>query len=842
MRRVGVGASITLLIFAVAYVSNIWPERPFWLLPLLASSSLLSISLFVLRFKYSGVLPAPVALLLPLLTALLLLPVFGVIKYCVFQMPEGYDLLNILAFGIPGAATIGIALLAWHCLYLLSQMLLFHFRRRGYSRNTRVSWYAAIALIALVPGLDSLVSFRAPVLALLFFSSLLLLDLFLDYRSDSLTWTLVWAFFLAGLGTACINIYRMEKAQQDMQILSGELLRAVEPEISSSRERVYATLVQGHRIEHAGKAYQGALVGSGQIIQFWGQPEPMALQAFISAKTELKSRQWENVGYHFFERQEGSGKKVLLQWRKPGLRDLLPLFSLQFLGLILISALLAFLHRKARTLPLHAALPFDWGSKFRSRIQRMSLGTVAVSYSLIFLFALPFLNRTMVQVRENRIISQARALREEIMAYLSQEPLEGLSTQRLINLSRRYDLDIDLYDKAGKLIHTSCALLYNKSWRRPQMPITAFQQLSGPTNSNFVFSQTSIQGRDVQQLFIRLETAPGQVFYLGIPFWPSKTVAAGELGGFLGAMLTVSVFLLLIASALAMLTANRFSAPLLEISDRLRGMKIGGNQKLEWGQGEDEIGEIISAYNAAVEQVEQSAEKLRQTEREAAWKEMAKQVAHEIKNPLTPMKLNIQYLLHTFRQDPDKAATLLPQAAHALTEQIDGLARIATEFSNFAQMPQAENKHFDLKEAIGASISLFKEQIAHSGGQVHCALPEVAIPIYADKNQLIRVFNNLIQNAIQAVPAHRQPIIAITGIVDQGIARISVRDNGQGIPDAIRQKVFSPNFTTKSSGMGLGLAICKSIVQQAGGHIYFQTETNVGTVFFVELPLDTPEK
>lgn len=836
MRRAGVGVSIMLFIFATACVLAIWTEWPFWVLPLLASGGLLTMALIFLRFRISGVLPAPIAFLLPGLTALMLLPVFGVIKYCVFQMPEDRDLLNILAFGTPGAATIGIALLSWHCLYLLSQMLLLHFRRRGYSRNTRVGWYAATALLAFVPGLDALVLFRPPVLALLFFSALLLLDLFLDYRSDSLTWTLVWAFFLAGLGTACINVYRMEKARRDMELLSSELLQAKQPEISSSRERVYSTLVQGARIEHAGKLYQGALAEKGQNIQFWGQPEPEAMRALLENAQDSAYKQWATGGHYFFRRKDIHGKTVLLQWPKPGLRDLLPLFSLQFLGLILISALLAFMHRKNRALPLHAALPFDWGPKFRSRIQRMSLGTVAVSFSLIFLFALPFLNRTMVQIRENRIISQAKALREEIAVTLSREPLQGLSSQWLINLTRRYDLDIDIYDKTGKLVHTSCPILYTKSWRRAQMPVLVFQQLSGQAKS-FIFFQMPILGREVQQLFIRLETANSQVFFLGIPFWPSKTVAASELGGFLGAMLTISVFLLLIASALAMLTANRFSAPLLEISARLRRMKIGGNQKLEWEQGEDEIGEIISAYNAAVEQVEQSAEKLRQTEREAAWKEMAKQVAHEIKNPLTPMKLNIQYLLHTFRQDPEKVASLLPQAANALTEQIDGLARIATEFSNFAQMPQAETQDFYLQEAIEASIALFQEQVARSGGQIHCQFPETSMPVHADKNQIIRVFNNLIQNALQAIPADRTPLIFLTGTKEQGLARIAVSDNGQGIPEAIRQKVFSPNFTTKSSGMGLGLAICKNIIQQAGGRIYFHTEIHTGTTFFIELPL-----
>jgi signal transduction histidine kinase len=836
MRLLALGAGIGFAAICGALAIFFWAGRPFWALPLWGLAGFLAIILVSFRTGKRASLPASITICFPALVPLLVLAALGVVKYSVSGMPPERDLLNILQLGIPGTATLAIAVLAWLCLYLVSQFLLYIFRQQGYSQNIRIVLFGLAALTAFLPGMEAFSLFRAPVLALLFFTYLLLLDLFLDYRSKSLTWTLIWAFFLAGLGTAGINIFRMDKARQEMRVLAPAVLDAQPSDILPSGERVYLSLLKEPRLERAGINYSGAIAAQGAILQIWGQPERYALRRLLRQNPAIQGHTdyWTSSGHSFYFFKKNNGKSLLLQWDKAGLRQLLPLFSLQFLGLILISAILAFIHRSGR---VQTALPFDWGPKFRSRIQRITLGAVAVSFSLIFLFAIPFLNRTIVQTRENRAIAQASAIRRELIAdkpWLGQDTI-ALSSPWLNRLALRYGLDIDLYDGQGKLLTSSGPDLYLNKWKRPNLPASALRRLSEMSGS-FVFNLQTIHGRVVQELYLPLDTGTGQPKYLGIPLFPPKTAAAQELGGFLGAMLTVSVFLLLIAAALAMLIANRFSAPLLQISERLRSMKIGGNQKLEWSGEEDEIGEIISAYNAAITEVERSAEKLRQTEREAAWKEMAKQVAHEIKNPLTPMKLNIQYLLHSFRQDPAKAAALLPQAANALTEQIDGLARIATEFSNFAQMPQAENKDFPLADALRAVVALFREQIEQGGGRIVFAPPAAALTVNADRDQISRVFNNLIQNAIQAVPANRAALIEITVLVESGMARVAVRDNGQGIPEAIRQKVFSPNFTTKSSGMGLGLAICRNIVQQAGGQIYFQTDEQSGTTFFVELP------
>ena len=276
------------------------------------------------------------------------------------------------------------------------------------------------------------------------------------------------------------------------------------------------------------------------------------------------------------------------------------------------------------------------------------------------------------------------------------------------------------------------------------------------------------------------------------------------------------------------------SKPISSIVDRLKEFKLGGrNAKLVWDR-QDELGILIDEYNIMVEKIEDSAEILAQSEREEAWREMAKQVAHEIKNPLTPMKLSIQYLQHAHRSNPDNIEPLMKRVCNTLVEQIDNLSQIASEFSNFAKMPKAENQKIELNHLVRSVYDLFKE---HRDKKISLKIPTEAFYVYADKNHLIRVLNNLVKNAIQAIPDERVGVIDISLIERDNKAVVIVKDNGTGIDDKMKEKVFVPNFTTKNSGTGLGLAISKSIIDSVSGSIYFETEVGIGTSFYVVLPI-----
>ena len=323
--------------------------------------------------------------------------------------------------------------------------------------------------------------------------------------------------------------------------------------------------------------------------------------------------------------------------------------------------------------------------------------------------------------------------------------------------------------------------------------------------------------------------------YIGLPYYTKDRSLKSDVYDFMGTLLNVYVFLLLLAGAIAIMVANSITRPIASIGDKLKGFKLGKNEPLEW-DSQDELGVLIAEYNSMIDKLEKSTEMLKQSEREGAWREMAKQVAHEIKNPLTPMKLSMQHLVRAFQSNPDNIEPLLKRVSQTLIEQIDGLSKIASEFSNFAKMPRAENESFVINDLVVSVYDLFNEDHLDSL-DIHLHLPEKRYQVFADKGHIMRVLNNLVKNAIQAIPDERKGKVDISVFEKEDRVVIKVSDNGQGISEEMREKVFYPNFTTKNSGMGLGLAISKNIIDALEGDIYFETTPNVGTDFYVELPI-----
>lgn len=289
----------------------------------------------------------------------------------------------------------------------------------------------------------------------------------------------------------------------------------------------------------------------------------------------------------------------------------------------------------------------------------------------------------------------------------------------------------------------------------------------------------------------------------------------------------------MIAIGIAVLMSRSITGPVAQLSEKLKKIRLGKkNETIQWAI-DDEVGELIRDYNSMVTKLDESALLLAQTERDTAWREMAKQVAHEIKNPLTPMKLSIQYLEHAAREEGTDLPSMIKRVSKTLIEQIDNLTHIASEFSSYAKMPQAMNEVFVINDVVASVHDLFRKR---EDMDIQLQVPINDLFVFADKSQIIRVLNNIVKNAIQAIPKSRRGLIHIKLNYSNENVIISIHDNGVGIDESMREKVFYPNFTTKSSGMGLGLAICSDIIQSFDGRIYFETEKGVGTTFFIELP------
>jgi nitrogen fixation/metabolism regulation signal transduction histidine kinase len=252
-------------------------------------------------------------------------------------------------------------------------------------------------------------------------------------------------------------------------------------------------------------------------------------------------------------------------------------------------------------------------------------------------------------------------------------------------------------------------------------------------------------------------------------------------------------------------------------------------------KGEDEVGQLVKEYNRMVLELAESAKKIAQSQRQSAWREMAKQIAHEIKNPLTPIKLNLQHLVRAKNDNKPGWEDLFDKFADSLIDQIQTLSNIATEFSNFAKMPVGQFDHISLNKVIDDSVNLFS---AYPNINVERFFEyEGDIVVYADREQLQRVFVNLLKNAVQAIGRKDEGQITITLKRDKTKVLVVVEDNGVGIAPELVGKLFSPSFTTKSGGMGLGLAISKSVIEVIGGSIWFETKYCEWTKFFVELPI-----
>lgn len=385
-----------------------------------------------------------------------------------------------------------------------------------------------------------------------------------------------------------------------------------------------------------------------------------------------------------------------------------------------------------------------------------------------------------------------------------------------------HSVEINLFDTNGQNVKEEVF--------KDHLPYLAYYYFNNLNQSNaFTINENkrvisylplAMQGKQ-PNLYVSLEYKGNDITVLGVV-------------DYLGTLLNVYVFLFLIAGAVALAIAKSITEPLETLANRMKETKLNKkNKPVDW-KADDEIGNLIQNYNAMIYELEASAKLLARTERDVAWKEMARNVAHEIKNPLTPMKLSIQFLERAVDKNPNEAIPLVKRVAQTLVEQIDNLAGIADAFSNFGKMPQANNEKVILNEVVETIHDLFRKR---DDMDINLSEPIEDIIVFADKNHLISILNNILKNAIQAIPNDRKGVIDIFLYSENENAIIKVKDNGVGISEELRNKVFTPNFTTKSSGSGLGLAISSNMLESFNGTIHFESIENVGSSFFISIPM-----
>lgn len=407
--------------------------------------------------------------------------------------------------------------------------------------------------------------------------------------------------------------------------------------------------------------------------------------------------------------------------------------------------------------------------------------------------------------------------------------------QKMIEeVAQVHSTDINVYDVNGNLQVSSNLFVYNKGILSKKMHPLAYYNLHQLNSIQFTNNE-QVGGVPYVSIYRPLRDVSGNAYaYLNIPSFTTQDELKEEISNFLVTIITLNAFIFLIAGTIALFLTNRITSSFLLISKKMQEVNLGKtNEEIEWKRN-DEIGGLVKEYNKMVKKLEESAIALAKSEREGAWREMARQVAHEIKNPLTPMKLSIQYLQKAIDNNSINVKEMASSVAKTLVEQIDHLSKIASDFSQFANIGNPKKEVFDLHEMLYSLVSLYEttENLLFKWVPVH-----QRIMVFADKTQLNRLFTNLLQNALEACHNRAKRVISVSEENNEESIIVKVTDNGEGIPQEMQSKIFIPNFTTKSSGTGLGLAMSKTIVEQAKGKIWFETVEGEGTTFFVELPI-----
>lgn len=483
---------------------------------------------------------------------------------------------------------------------------------------------------------------------------------------------------------------------------------------------------------------------------------------------------------------------------------------------------------------------------FKSRIQLVLILIVLISLSLFGIGSI-YVIRQQYQAKNEEIISEkAHSVRHDLELKLKKTDLSlnlAYATYLLAEAANVFGTDVNLYNLQGNLYASSRQKLFDEGLVSRKMNPEAYLQIGINGSLEFIHDE-NIGNLAYLSAYLPVRNRDGQLeAYVNFPYFAKQRTLEKEISKFLVALINIYVLLFALSVLAAIFISNYLTNPLRLIQQKMRQVKLGRtNDPITWAN-RDEIGSLVIEYNRMINELALSAEKLAQSERESAWREMAKQVAHEIKNPLTPMRLSIQLFERAYKDKAPDIDQKLERMSRTLIEQIDTLSSIAGAFSDFAKMPRPINERMDILELARNAVEFFRESSGEIDFIFETGNLEAAF-ICADREQLVRVFNNLLKNAVQAIPENQQGRISvrIEKQIDDGDPRvlISITDNGTGIAPEMIDKIFMPNFTTKTAGMGLGLAMVKNIVENCDGMIRFETKNGLGTTFLLSFP-EMPE-
>jgi nitrogen fixation/metabolism regulation signal transduction histidine kinase len=548
---------------------------------------------------------------------------------------------------------------------------------------------------------------------------------------------------------------------------------------------------------------------------------------------KLYQQGYEFQGYKHFAFRGENGKIVVISLPEYAFKNTFANFSLLFLLLITLVALILSIYglinyyqRKKITLATRIQIFLNLAFFFPLVIFSITtLQVVSRTYE-------NDLNQKFLQKAENASNSLLSAMQSYAEQMKTREEL-----QREVNSVALYaQSDLNLFDTKGKLLVTSQPAIYESRLLSKNIaPEALWQVVERKENSTMLAENIGNLNYKAVYWAIRSFENNQLLAILNIPFFDAEDERDKKLTGIFTTIINIFTIIFLIFVITSYFTSNLLTEPLAIITQKIRRTTLQTtNEPLQW-DSDDEIGLLVNEYNKMLIKLDASKKALAQSEKEAAWRQMAKQVAHEIKNPLTPMKLTLEHLKMRISRDFPQMKTITEKPFETLLEQIDLLSEIASSFASFARMSEPKSEEFDIAYILRQTLLLYENDT-----DIHLIrhLEKGKFIVKGDKQLMTQIFTNIILNAKQAVPSDRNPEIFVALYkTDDNKVHIEIRDNGSGIPEEIQHKVFLPNFSTKFTGSGIGLALAKQGIEHAGGKIWFETEKDIGTCFYIELPL-----
>ncbi|MHC1706763.1 MAG: PAS domain-containing sensor histidine kinase [Bacteroidales bacterium] len=640
---------------------------------------------------------------------------------------------------------------------------------------------------------------------------------FLDYGSGSIAYLAILPFNVPLNGNISeITVY--------VDITSKRIPKGLGyPELLISKESKINPILNN---------YSYAIYKKEELIRSFGKYSYPLNQAsqFNNLTASFKEFNTNNYSHLVFHSEQD--KIVVVSLKKYGFIDNIAPFS-YFSILLSILAIIGILSLSPR-----GSLVMK-NQAFRNRLQ------LAMSILIIFSFIITGIISAYYIIRLNQskntdiLTEKAHSILIEIQQKLGKsDKLTSDMNNEIFYLLNKFSLiffsDINLYDLEGNLVASSRPLIFEEGLLSTKMNCESYAELSINQKSLYIHEE-KIGNYNYLSAYLPFRNEQDKLIgYLNLPYFARQDELRSELSAFLVTFINIYVLLVAVSILVAILISRYITKPMLLIRDKISQVKLGKpNEKIEW-RGKDEIAGLIEEYNIMIDKLSDSAEQLARSERESAWREMARQVAHEIKNPLTPMKLSVQLLLKAYNENEPDWDQRLRRFSQTLIEQIDNLSHISSSFSDFARMPELKRDQINLTEVCNSVIELHGDNLEVT---IIKDFPTDIHPvIYADSNQIMRILMNLFKNSIQAITPGKQGIIELKLRSVEDFYELVFSDNGTGIEKNQQHRIFSPNFTTKTGGMGLGLAMVKSIMEDHGGSISFISVPGEGTTFFLRFP------